>query len=283
MLMKTRKMLWTLCGLFLILCSCEQEEQFIETKNQESRISFKNTKDFFNTFNELSQKCYEEQIEWSKKHSSAPLLLNIGQCEDNEMINMPTSFQALFDKQLEVQINDSIFKYTNGDLYLITENEKIVCGSAFAISASSEEQPSTRNTVTDVTFGKLGMNHQNGCYPRNYQTQYNFKYVHELKSVQLRVNNEAAEGLFMTLKLEYKGRKWHEAGESRTISLNLKINGSDNVINNTIRANRNYDYLLCPVIYLRGYTSDRVWHVNISGTITHTMDGFPETKWVDTW
>lgn len=286
--MKTKK---TLIHLFLALlfCACEQNEYFEETKVTPSRISFENTKDFFDTFNELSLKSYDDQIKWSQMHSSNPFLLDCNTCEDSEILNMPTSFQALFNKDLEIQINDSIMRYENGKMILISNNENKVCGTAKATSASSQEQSPSSRTITDVTFGKLGANHQQGCTPNNYG-KYNFKYVHELKSVNIIVNNQHANALFMTLKLEYKGRSWHEAGESRTVSLNLSGNanvgiyggGSINA-NRTISVERNYDFLLLPAFIIRDGLPIRVWTINLTGTITHTMNGFPETRWVDTW
>ncbi|MEY8687077.1 hypothetical protein AB9N12_13400 [Bacteroides sp. AN502(2024)] len=286
--MKTKKMLIPLF-LVLLFCGCEQNESFRETKETFSRISFKNTQEFFDTFNKLSLKSYDEQIKWSRMHSSAPFLLHCDGCEDNEIFNMPTSFQALFDKHLEIQINDSILKYVNGEMILISDDEKIVCGNAIAISASSLEQSPTSRTTTNVTFGKLGANHQQECTPYNYG-KYKFKYVHELKSVNIRINNQDAEALFITLKLEYKGRSWHEAGESRTINLNLsgyaKVGnyGGGNInVNSTINVAKNHDFLLLPAFIIPNGLPVRVWTVNITGTITHTMNGFPETKWVDTW
>lgn len=288
MLMK-KKIACILSGLLTILCACEQNEQFSEPQKVESRIYFKNTNDFLSTFNDLSQRSYKEQIEWSKRHCPTPLLSNIDDCKDIEMINMPTSFQALFDKKLEIQINDSILKYANGKLHLITNGEELLCGSASAISASSLEQATTR-TITDVAFGKLGMNHQNGCTPLNYKDYYNFKYVHELKSTHIKVNNQNAEALFMTLKLEYKGSSWHEAGEGRTINLNLSgdatvsfFNKGNINVNRSISVERNYDYLLLPAFIITGDIPTRIWNINITGSITHTMNGFPETKWIDTW
>lgn len=65
------------------------------------------------------------------------------------------------------------------------------------------------------------LNHQYSFVPVNYKDYYTFKYVHELKSVNVRVYGEYAEAQFLALKLEYKGSSWHEAGEPRTVIFHL--------------------------------------------------------------
>lgn len=289
-----RTILFTgLLGISFVFAACGQNEQLLEyEKEMVTRITFKDASDFINTFNELSKEGYDKQLEWAKGHSSSPLLPYVDNCQDSEMQKMPTAFQALFDKQLEVQINDSILKYINGELFWVSDGGNILCGDASATFL--DEQPSTR-TQTDVTFGKLGLNHQFSFVPVNYKDYYTFKYVHELKSVHVRVNNENAEALFLALKLEYKGSSWHEAGESRTVI--FQLSGSASVPGNygmninelnhafTFNVQKNYDYLLGPafIIYNGMNVPNRFWSVNLKGTITHWMVGYPETKWVDVW
>ena len=298
--MKKRFLLGSLLGLSLVFSACEQNEQFLEPnggqleKELVTRVIFKDGDDFINTFCELSKKNNDEQLEWAKVHTSAPLLVNIDNCKDSAMLDMPIAFKAMFDKNLEVQINDSVIKYINGELFYVSGDEKISCGKAFATSLDEGQEPMTR-TQTNVAFGKRGMNHQYGFIPVNYKDYYTFKYVHELKSAQIAYMEGAAEVLFMELKLEYKGSSWHEAGEQRNTAVQLTGSAFIPVLNkgvvinpsNIIATNnnvyRNTDYTLATWVFPDGRVPQFEWNVNLTGTITHYMVGYPETKWVDQW
>lgn len=299
--MKKKFLLGSLLGLSLVFSACEQSEQFLEPNGEQSekelvtRVSFKDGDDFINTFCELSKKNNDEQLEWAKVHTSAPLLVNIDNCKDSAMLDMPIAFKAMFDENLEVQINDSVIKYINGELFYVSGDEKISCGKAFATSLDEGQEPMTR-TQTNVTFGKRGMNHQYGFIPVNYKDYYTFKYVHELKSVHVEYIDAIAEALVMELKLEYKGSSWHEAGEQRAVAVQLTGTASvrgqnfsvainpNNIVASYNDVRRNSDFSLGAQFRLKpGGFPSLVWELNLTGTITHYMVGYPETKWVDQW
>lgn len=300
--MKNKFLIGVLMVLSVVLGACEQNVMPLESNTlleQEikTRITFESSNDFIRMFCELAEMTPDEQLRWAEKRCTNSLLSNMENCNDSAMINMPSSFRALFDRYLEVQIGDSVLKYRKGELILMFKGKEEKCGEAFVNKL--EEQPTTRLVNnTQVGFGKLGVNHQNDCYPIGYKDYYKFKYIHELKSVHVTVNNQRAEALFLTLKLEYKGSSWHEAGESRNAIVNLsggagtgypitvysfRVNpNAVPFICNNIQ--KNYDILLGPAYIIQPSSSVcNHWIVTLEGSVTQTMVGYPETKWVDIW
>ena len=100
-------------------------------------IHFNSTKHFFECYDSLFIKDYDEQLAWTTSKTSNSLLKNADLSTYTIMLSMPKAFQALFNKDLEVAINDSILKYDNGKLYLVEINNKkistpILCGETDA-------------------------------------------------------------------------------------------------------------------------------------------------------
>ena len=142
---------YLLLGAIALLSACAQEEfndskteigtnknENVLLKSQDYNIiHFNSTKHFFECYDSLFIKDYDEQLAWTTSKTSNSLLKNADLCTDTIMLSMPKAFQALFNKDLEVAINDSILKYDNGKLYLVEINNKkistpILCGETDA-------------------------------------------------------------------------------------------------------------------------------------------------------
>ena len=167
---------YLLLGAIALLSACAQEEfndskteigtnknENVLLKSQDYNIiHFNSTKHFFECYDSLFIKDYDEQLAWTTSKTSNSLLKNADLCTDTIMLSMPKAFQALFNKDLEVAINDSILKYDNGKLYLVEINNKkistpILCGETDASPVECKVQ--TREGGY-LGYNGIGFSHQ---------------------------------------------------------------------------------------------------------------------------
>lgn len=304
--MKTNYLLLGIIALFISACTQEEfNDPKIGTDTQKNEnmlleadhntIHFNSTKHFFACYDSLFVKDYDEQLAWTVSKTPNSLLKNVDSCTDTVMLSMPRAFQALFNKELKVAINDSILKYDNGNIYLIAINSKevfppILCGETHVYPVENNVQ--TRVQTGDLSFGRIGFSHQYAF--RRASSKYKFNYVNELQSYQTRVNDVVCEVLGFMVKLEYKGHgSWKVASEPRDISMDINCNigitgGLPSITRFTIgkRSYKNRQWNLeIPVakVPLTSQVTSRVWYVSIEGTISQTISGENETKWTNTY
>ena len=299
---------YLLLGIITLFSACAQEEfndpktgaeiqknENMLLESDHNAIHFNNTEHFFACYDSLLTKDYDEQLAWSVSRTSNSLLKNADSCTDTIMLSMPKEFQALFNKELEVAINDSILKYDNGNIYLTAINKKglfppILCGETNVAPIENEVQ--TRMQSGDLEFRTIGFSHQYNF--KRASSKYKFNYVNELKSYQARVNNIVSEVLGFMVKLEYRGRgSWKEASEPRDISMNIDCGASifgiaPPITHFTIgkREYKNRQWNLEIPVAKVAYTSQltrHVWYITISGSISQTISGENETKWTNTY
>ncbi len=302
-----KKHYWLLTAIVLGACSQSEFNELTEEKKklQESEITlfdngtdspmlrFSNTDSFLKTFNKLLNKNGKEQTAWAASLNTEALLANIEFCEDSIMLSTPKAFQALFNKQLKVQVNDSLLQYSNGILYLTAIDNKAVdrpieCGKAESLVVNSENVPQTRQ-IGEVALGRYGMNHQ---YEFNYSRTH--KYVHEFRSVIININEVENHLLIMNLKLEFDRGGWKQARDPRNITIDLNLNVHTNnlsfphtqiPLNNKFQAAEGI--IEIPIARFPSYliTPDRnnIWVVACTGIITHQIVGESATFWKDMW
>ena len=298
---------YLLLGAIILYSSCAQEEYKdfkteVEANKSENVllksedfniIHFNSTKHFFECYDSLFIKDYDEQLAWTISKTPNSLLKNVDLCTDTIMLSMPKAFQALFNKELEVAINDSILKYDNWKLYLVEINNKkilppILCGETDASPVECKVQ--TREGGY-LGYNTIGFSHQYNF--RRASSKYKFNYVHELKSYTTRVNDYVAQVLGFMVKLEYRGRgSWKEASEPRDIVMDLRCSvaassGGSNFAfwdigkRTFTRRQWNIEIPVARIVPNNVPERQRQWLITIVGTISQTISGENDTRWND--
>lgn len=265
--------------LVLILASCEKEQDFTSQQPAEkTRVFFNSTKDFYDTYQALSEMDCDEQIEWiNSRGIKEPLYDSIENCTDEIMLEMPRSFQALFNKQLEVEINDSIICFKEGKMYVKSiKNKSLLSPTLYGeVFINKDSNPETR---IFTPYGKIGLS---ALCEIHLAAGWRHQYVHEIRSVLVNFTRplgkvDIKSNLFLILKFEYKKHKgWREAtAELRNIYVNL--NGYKR---NFIKVNRTQEILLQVHQFDTYYIPQNGGHnIVITGTIRHEVIGRPESK-----
>lgn len=297
-------------SMLALLCACSQEEQNVpELMDDSPRITFIDSQEFMDTSLELLQKDYQGQTEWANSQIPNSILNKLDQCDDVQMLAMPRGYQALFNDKMEFQVADSIFRFEQGNLFLIgigkiKLKEKVQCGQMIMTASTSlddseiqEYSPnsgSTRNTHFDLAFGKISVPSHQHEFKIESKTKYTFKYVHEFVSYLTNLGGVMSEVLVLRLKLEYRGSgSWKAASEKRNIDIDMHTNVSiqnytGNIsqyyLNTSLRnVQYNQEGLVASVNPKVAPLPIRVWTVNASGTIKHSLVDYGGKEWNDGW
>lgn len=274
-----------LCFSFM-LSSCEKEENVISQQQQEkTRVSFNSTKDFYDTYQALSKMDCDEQIAWINSCGiKEPLYDSIENCTDEIMLDMPRAFQALFNKQLEVEVNDSVILFSEGKMYVKSIQNKLLTtptlyGEVFIDKGSTV----TTRTEYQNPYGKIG---QSFLCEISLSAGWRHQYVHELKSVIVNLtrpggNIHLRSNLYLVLKFEYKKNKgWREAtAELRNIYVNFNF-----YKHNFLQVNRTQEILLTAQDFDSYNIPSGPGHIiDISGTIRHEVIGRTDSRRENQW
>lgn len=286
-----RKLLLLLSvGLAAISCSKDDAPSFMSNGTL-SRIVFWDAEEFISTYMALSEKGPDYQDEWLQTKTIIPLLDSLENCDDQEMLNMPRSFQALFNSDLEIQIRDTVIQYERGNLYVTNingrvQNPRILYGTAqsFVLDQNGENGSMTRTHNFSFNWEGIGGSRQYEF--SDPHTGGNKKYVNEFISSQIRLNGQYYRSLILIVKLEWKVSKWKEADEPRDVRIALTGTANANGVNLPINyfatvpmVQRNREFILAysPL----GSPSSNSWNVTVSGEIEQVMTGQITTKWID--
>jgi hypothetical protein len=282
-----------LIGILLQACQKEVGQNEIISNDRLSFISFR---DFNKSYLELSKLTSKEDLLiWanSKNHST---LLNT---EDSALNEYPFALLAMFNKDSEIEINDSIVWLNNGILYAFSKNdemnlmklknklEKCKIMGSFKVSVINNKLLKTvslgiNNSIDARNQKAFVQQYYQPCGGIRQSVNGDRKYVHELYTIQYTdpLGYSTTE-LYLRIKLEYKGSKyWKPAGENRTININvsgiaLYSQGATN-ISSPYSVVKNYtcsgdrDELLC---YQAVNGSGASWQVSMSGTIYQIVNG----------
>lgn len=272
-----------LSTIIITLTSCEKgEPEFNENSKVTDILSFNSTKDFLTTFDDLAKLSYEEQMKWNEAHGiNTSLYFNKSFCNDEIMLKMPRSFQILFNKNMEIQINDSIIHFNKGSLYVKSYKSKSLSSPILwgKVWVNDSIETSLTKATYSTPYNKIGTSFQTNIKIPNNKNE--FKYVHELKSVGFTITNnqshitEHISRLFLVLKLEYKRSSWREASEARNIYIDLNI-----CKRNLLGVSKNQEILIDTASFFNTSTPHVI---NISGNIIHEVIGYPETKKINWW
>lgn len=267
--------------MIFIMTSCEQAEVNLpdtSPKPKEAMQSFSSSKDFFDTFDKLSNLSNEEQKEWIKSNGiKNSLLTDIEYCQDSVMLEMPRSFQMLFNKNMEVEIENSIVYFKEGSMFIKSN----ATTTPILFSKVEFEKNAETRIEYSVPYDDYGPSYQKEI---DIPGKYKFKYVHELRSLGFVIYNPAPQytsRLFLFIKLEYKGRKWDVSGEPRNIYINLLLFDGGIAFNrNLLNATMNQELLL-ETISIGSIRRDHL--IRVDGSITHEVIGYPKTKMKNSW
>lgn len=203
-----------LIGTILSLASCVQHEaEEIHDKQlpvEHSRVIFNSTDDFFNTYHQLADMSFEKQNQWIKEQN----FTSIVELEENgnvTEIKAPRAFKAIFNQNLEFQINDSVIWFNNGNLFVVSTDGHTQfnrLGKSYPLFAQSEYKAVDNNTPqTRLDHG--------GNYRGNHILQYitygnyEYRYIAELSGhcIKYRQGMDLIvdAGLFLSLRLDYRG------------------------------------------------------------------------------
>lgn len=285
------KLLFTL-SLVCLLSSCNSEIDNLDQPQvpAENRAVFESTSDFMKTFENLIYYNKSELKEWSKSKNINSLL---EECEKNnlEQTQLPQALQSMLNKNAEFQIKDSIIRYDNNNFYLIAVNNTEL--EEFVIIGGVK---SNKLGNSDLTKGyyEMGTDEIDGSHQYEFKLEegdkYTFKYVHELQTYTINLHIDTGYYLSMRVKLEYRGKKWHEASEMReleyqistTVDLVPVLTGASNYprIPTTTPAQGNVEIPLA-VYFISNDTRIKQWNVSIGGYIKHQVIGYPDTQWKD--
>lgn len=306
-----KKILFFISLMVMVACSSELDEVVsngeVDSKT-EFRLSFKNSQDLLDTYFKLTEMNSTDFENWIQNNNPAFLLE--GESEDDSFNRIPRSFQALFNSNLELNIQDTIVYYNKGNLYILSVNGDeaevgknksnlsscTILGSAETVSLNLNSS-NLKNSWSGVNG--LGPNYQ---VPFNYgDGRYQYKYIYEIETFKYRFDMRSiCYDINFVNKMEYKYKKWDQAGEWRTVS--TSINGTItaeitnrwgavlkqdfNIINNTKAQQMQYKtyILLARTIKQEQDTSYELassltgWTFNLNCNITQEVTGVPSTR-----
>lgn len=275
--------IFSLCFV-LMFSSCEKEQDIIAPQQiEKTRVHFNSTQDFYDTFQALSKMDCDEQIAWiNSRGIKEPLYDSIENCNDSVMLDMPRAFQALFNKQLEVEVNDSIISFNEGKMYVNSiGNHNLTTPTLYAEVITEKNATPLTRTLYRTPLGKIG---KASICEIHLASGWRHQYVHELKSVVVRFTNNRGgfnirSSLYLALKFEYKKHKgWREAtGELRNIYVNLDI-----CKRNFIKVNRNQEILL-DAFEITSELAPSTHDIYIKGTIRHEIIGRLDSRRENRW
>lgn len=283
----------------LSLFSCQKEtilndKSTITTKAVlENKIAFQSTKDMINTYLSLSQLNEEEKEAWiDSTNIENPLLEHIEECTDSSMLQTPIAWQMLFNKELKVQIGDTIAIYKKGQVLAESINGIEVKNNIVLaqISVSSIKTPQTRVGIVG-NWASHGTAWIGSRYiPVRLYNDCEHRYVHEFRTVVI-ASTDLVQQLFFDIKFHYKNHQgWREAtGENRHVKVNLRIHVAEISDSPGIIWSQNYstkgkiEHPICWTSMARVDQFEGKWKITCEGEIIHSVDGFSGTERLDHW
>lgn len=302
--MKKTLHLFGLLLLILFMASCEKESLTDNTrleklaKNQ--RVIFKNSSHLINTYLYLCNLEEEEKMQWLDSINIENSFLNYPEeYKDSSLSDAPIAWQMLFNSNLEVQVGDTIAKYENGKVIAksikgqpIIDEKTIAQITITHVPASNNVSVSSRAAI-EGNWADSGDTEWMGTryIPVELYSDCQHRYVHEFRTVVIRLTEDIIQQLYFDIKFHYKKNQgWREAtGENRHIYLrDFKINvegitGSGIKWNKTFSTNKKTELSVCWASLRKAGDFGNKWKIQCTGTIEHSVDGFPNTKRIDVW
>ena len=305
-----------LLAVLFFSCSKEQENSYEShaLENKELKLSFANFEEFENKINELSQKNDGDLETWIREYNPNALLIEL---KNDTLIDsfyeyLPNAYKAVFDKEGEITVNNKKVRLVDGNLYEYSTEKSFDHGSKLigSISIDAIDTKTKKNLAlrTYLDGNDLDAKYQHefwgsrkeDCSGNNtnmYNSNYKYKYVHELYTVTTRHGSTGISRLYLRMKLEYKfkRRDWKRAGEKRDINVSMNLQNisftnrgfsvpisGQNFVNHNFNCTNDREILLkyTPNSFIWQSGDILQWSVSTSGTITHQIHG-GYNKWVN--
>ena len=269
---------------------------------QSSLVRFNSLKDMLDTYLYLSELDEDEKQVWlDSVNITEPLLNHLDSCTDKSIMDVPVALQLLFNKDLRIQIGDTIARYENG--VIVSESiagEKTIDELVLAkitstpIEIESEENNNLSRSTTVSGPWAIGdktiwIGSRYIPLPVPIYSDCQHRYVHEFRTIVIYTNQGVVQQLFFDIKFHYKKHKgWREAtGENRHVNVNLSIkvfgiSGNEMLWNQSYSTKANIEKPICYSFISQTQFNNR-WEIFCSGTIVHSVDGYPKTKYTDKW
>jgi hypothetical protein len=268
----------------------------IRTAN--GRLVFKDNEAFYKTMEVLDKSNDETRVNFEKKPgfiSFRNAINNVAEdhaysVAETELMNMPPAIQLMLNSNGEVQVGNDIIWYNNGTKYYVPETdaaqlEKIKQNPDMAAAAKKSSyflKFSKPKSNTGTSSGGIVPNwvylsnsadarHQREFW-QNSPAAGNRKYVHELgvyTDYYYVAPNTCGQatysyytGCYLYIKMEWRGRRWKPAGETREINYNINCSGSTSVARG------------CGIVDNFGFNVNPVANTTSNGTYTITMFTF---------
>ncbi len=286
---------------FMFSCQNEMDDK-IKNNSVDTRIVFKSSKDFIETYYNLISMNDGELRDWVDKKNIASIFDCIEPI-DSTILDRPKSFQAIFNDKLEFQINDSIIWYNDGKLYLLsTDNKqdlnerKNKVGSLPIFGTSELNVPEERESTNIITKGTCDYDSRGPSYkyiiPCTYKAGHQYRYVHEIFSHKFTTPYDVLVELYLGVKLHWrKNAEWKVTGsEYHNIDIDLsgsaQIDGGRTIC--SIEVHKTLNNVIGDQIFLlarwkapNGPT--KYWEFVIKGKIKQEVLGFPCNTFWDHW
>jgi hypothetical protein len=229
--------------------------------------------------------------------------------QDYEDMGLPQPYQKVLNKNGEVVIGNDIIWYTKNRKYFITylDEKKLA-----KVKANPDNNLATYTKVgCDIVSQKNTSPNESqrtnlgtSGYTANWQLQFWQyapaagwrKYVHGIQAYTDTWSSGWSSMLVLNVKMEWKGKRWQPAGETRDIALNLTMSNFFYTpsqftysiwpavsINNTYRQAGDLSLILGEAQGYGALTSPSGWSAEISGTIyQHVVGDVQGNEWYNT-
>lgn len=288
--------------LYLVIhfTSCTDENRFDPNQIQSTnKLIFKDFEEFTKTYDNLASMSNKEQEEWLKQKQIPSSLSSSN--NDTLFSQTPRAFQALFNDELEFQIKDSVIRYSNGNLYLIStgNNNKDLSKDkpieSFPIWGQSQIVSVGANAP--ITRTDVEVNGDSGLHLHEFMcdvTPIRLRYIFQLRSHTVSNGYNFHSSIYVETKLEYQHsrKKWYTAGEHRNIMIDIQGHVSPpnnpNHIKQSFQLHKtisdvsgNQETLLASCDGNRRVpgTYKDYWSVGASGSMRQVIVGYPSSEW----
>jgi hypothetical protein len=238
-------------SIVFIVFACSKEVSVVNVENvvnvkQNDRLSFKNAKEFFDTYKKLSNFSSKDELQfWAQNQNHTTLLYS----NDSTIENYSVALKTILNKDSEYELGDDIVWFNNGKLYSFSKSEESIINTL-------KMTPNKCNVIGSIVLQEMGTNNlkstslsTNGLsaiYQKEfYQWYYQpcggtlaavfglRKHVYEIYAECIHMGSGYlsyyAGYTHLRVKLEWKGSQdWQHAGEQREISIN--VSGSANAV-----------------------------------------------------
>lgn len=247
------------CVYFIVSISifaCSEEKIGVNKNDrtdvsvENGRISFKDSKAYFETISALNKMDERSLASWQSKYKINSLMkyfeenqMSDSELKHEDLINFPYGYTSVLNSDAEVKIGDALVWYNQGTKYFVSNgDESLLQALKLDPSLNSSQIVKLKYTIKKIEPKNEAYSSSRINYPANsgvgtngYQFQFSYclngtqrKYINELYAIQDQVAGilggyQYHTSLTLRMKLEYRTSKgaWRVAGENRNINYSV--------------------------------------------------------------